>query len=341
MEPIVKKSGFLLASLLMLLWMGGPDRLYGAGQSEVHDDILSVTYPSELEGWTSGRWGVIQHTTDGGATWDQQESGTEKTLISIFFIDPLNGWAVGDMGTILHTNDGGTTWQQQKSPVAYYHMGVFFISPKKGWIISERTHILYTENGGETWQIQFKDQDFILKGISFSDPEHGWVVGEFGYIYHTSDGGQNWQQQAGNYDLDYETGELVGDPSLFDVAAIDAHTVFAVGMDGTVVRTDDGGMTWQPVDTGARGYPLYCIASDGDATLVVGGKGGGFVSINGGLTWQLPVFDPPITYSWIYGIARQGAKRKFAAVGESGAIYKSNSVQTWEPGDGCERLMTA
>ncbi|HPI21317.1 MAG TPA: T9SS type A sorting domain-containing protein, partial [Candidatus Kapabacteria bacterium] len=43
----------------------------------------------------------IAYTTDGGATWNNQASGTSVALYGIYFIDANNGWAVGNNGTIL------------------------------------------------------------------------------------------------------------------------------------------------------------------------------------------------------------------------------------------------
>jgi hypothetical protein len=158
-------------------------------QQGMSEDLLSVTFPTEKEGWACGRWGTVLHTADGGKTWRLQPSGTENTLVSIHFVDSQNGWAVGEEGAILHTADGGNTWEQQKSPVPFYLMKVYFVTPLKGWIVGERTHILSTVDGGKTWNIQFKDEDFILKSVSFCDELHGWAVGEYGYIYHTKNGG--------------------------------------------------------------------------------------------------------------------------------------------------------
>ena len=166
-------------------------------QGELVEDLLSVTFPTENDGWTCGRWGTVLHTADGGKSWVRQKTGTEYTLSSIFFVDSKNGWAVGNEGTIIHTPDGGKTWEKQKSPVSFFLMKVYFETPLKGWIVTEQTHILHTNDGGKTWTIKFKDEDFILKSISFCDTLHGWVVGEYGYIYHTADGGVSWKKQAG------------------------------------------------------------------------------------------------------------------------------------------------
>ena len=295
------------------------------------EDLLSVSFPTEKEGWACGRWGIVLHTADGGKTWMLQSSGTENTLVSIHFVDPQNGWAVGEEGTILHTADGGKTWEKQKSPVPYYMMKVYFVTPSKGWIVGERTHILSTVDGGKTWNIQFKDEDFILKSVSFCDEVHGWAVGEYGFIYHTTDGGVSWKKQAGNFDISEETGAVEGGNFLFDVTAVDPQTVWAVGIDGYVVRTVDGGKTWKEVKTDAPKTQLFCVASNQGGTVLIGGNGTFLITTDSGKTWKDPKFEPPIIYGWLYGITRR-APSEFVAVGWDGSIYLSdgkNPLSSW------------
>jgi len=293
-------------------------------QQELVEDLLSVSFPTEKDGWACGRWGTVLHTSDGGKTWMLQSSGTDNSLYSIFFVDPQNGWAVGEEGIILHTADGGKTWDQQKSPVPYYLMKVYFTTPLKGWIAGERTHILSTVDGGKTWNIQFKDEDFILKSVSFCDPLHGWAVGEYGYIYHTKDGGSTWKKEAGNFDISEETGAVEGGNFLFDITAVDPQTAWAVGIDGYVIRTVDGGKTWKEVKTDAPKTQLFCIASNRTGIILIGGNGTILISTDNGKTWKNPKFEPPIIYGWLYGFARKGSS-EFVAVGWNGSIYLSDS----------------
>ncbi len=58
-------------------------------------------------GTAVGAEGTILHTTDGGATWTLQSSGTTVPLSGVTFVDANTGWAVGEGGTILHTTTGG------------------------------------------------------------------------------------------------------------------------------------------------------------------------------------------------------------------------------------------
>ena len=51
--------------------------------------------------------GTILKTTNGGATWTSQTSGTIYRLYSVYFTDVNTGYAVGDGGIILKTITGG------------------------------------------------------------------------------------------------------------------------------------------------------------------------------------------------------------------------------------------
>jgi photosystem II stability/assembly factor-like uncharacterized protein len=235
---------------------------------------------------------------------------------------------VGDQGTILHTIDGGRTWEKQKSPVLDFLMDVFFVDNLRGWIVTERTTILFTNDGGKSWSKQFSSEDYILKAISFCDSLHGWAVGEYGYIYHTRNGGVTWEKQAGEFRISRETGEIVGGNYLFDVVAIDSKTAWAVGIDGYVTKTVDGGKTWRSVVTGVRRTQLFSVTSDKREKVFIGGSGTFLSSEDSGRTWRSPGFRPPITYGWIYGVAPRG-NSGFVAVGGRGAIYMSSS-SIWE-----------
>ena len=64
---------------------GGP----GEGQRE-----------GQKEGWIAGDRGLLLHTTDGGATWEDVELSARANLSRLFFVAPDCGWVVGTSGAI-------------------------------------------------------------------------------------------------------------------------------------------------------------------------------------------------------------------------------------------------
>ncbi|MBU1423158.1 MAG: hypothetical protein KKG06_08270, partial [Bacteroidetes bacterium] len=77
-------------------------------------------------GTAVGHYGTILRTTNGGALWTTQTSGTTAWLLSVSFTDANTGTAVGSGGTILRTTDGGALWTSQTSGTTNSLRGVFF-----------------------------------------------------------------------------------------------------------------------------------------------------------------------------------------------------------------------
>jgi photosystem II stability/assembly factor-like uncharacterized protein len=62
-------------------------------------DFTAVSFVNATDGWAVGRTtGLILATTDGGATWTAQTSGTTASLYGVSFANSTDGWAVGTGG---------------------------------------------------------------------------------------------------------------------------------------------------------------------------------------------------------------------------------------------------
>ncbi len=314
----------LTASLFCILFLM-PVFSFSQIKVGVKNDMFSVVFPTEQDGWASGRWGTMLNTKDGGQTWGSQKTGVDYTLNSVHFVDTENGWAVGDEGTIVHTSNGGKTWEVQKSPVKTFLMGVHFVDTKTGWIVTEKTTILYTSDSGKNWTIQFQAGDYILKDISFCDSLNGWVVGEFGFTYNTKDGGKTWVHQAGFFGFSQKTFDMVGGNFLFDVVAVDPMTAWAVGIDGYVTKTSDGGKTWQHViNNNIPKAHLFGVVATNEGKVFFAGNGCLIASYDNGENFSSPIIKPHIKYGWLYGITKRGTKG-FVAVGKQSWIFLSDN----------------
>src|SRR5947207_1642864 len=71
--------------------------------------LRPVSFTDANTGTVVGDSGTILRTTDGGATWKSQSSGTTNYLTGVSFTDANTGTVVGGNGTILRTTDGGAT----------------------------------------------------------------------------------------------------------------------------------------------------------------------------------------------------------------------------------------
>ncbi|HJZ66988.1 MAG TPA: YCF48-related protein, partial [Blastocatellia bacterium] len=77
-------------------------------------DLYSVQFADDDRVYAVGDHGVILISSDGGANWREQTSGSDAQLFHLS-IRGDRGWIVGTGGVILHTDNGGRNWYPQRS----------------------------------------------------------------------------------------------------------------------------------------------------------------------------------------------------------------------------------
>ncbi len=181
--------------------------------------LSGVATPDSNTIVAAGYRGTIVRSTDGGATWTQQVSGTTNNLTAVSFVDANTGTVVGTFGTILRTTDGGETWNTQVSWTGVTLIGVTFLDEMTGTVVGQLGTILHTTDGGETWSRLASGTNASLWAVSFVDATTEIAVGDFETILRTTDGGDSWTRQ------------LSGSSSqvLAGVSFVDATTGTAVG----------------------------------------------------------------------------------------------------------------
>ena len=115
--------------------------------------LPSIYFTDMNTGWAVSSGGTIIKTTDGGANWESQYSGTNEFLLSVHFNDSNTGWVVGSNGLILKTTNGGVNWIGQSSGTSESLSEVFFIDSFNGWAVggdwsTEMSIIINTTDGG-------------------------------------------------------------------------------------------------------------------------------------------------------------------------------------------------
>ncbi|MBE3098594.1 MAG: hypothetical protein IMZ44_15875, partial [Planctomycetes bacterium] len=102
------------------------------------------------------------------------------------------------------------------------------------------------------------------------------AVGERGHVLVSGDQGRSWRQA-----------EVATRALLTGVFMQDARLGWAVGHDEVVVRTRDGGLTWDKIhDAPERERPLLDVwFADAHTGLAVGAYGGLLATTDGGETW--------------------------------------------------------
>lgn len=217
-------------------------------------NLHCVYFSDAINGWVVGDGGSILRTTNGGAVWAPQSSGTLVNLYSVHFTDANNGWAVGGSqfipGIILHSSNGGAVWNVQPNPPGYdwasFH-SVYFVDSNTGWAAGNV--IAHTANGGNTWVVQplSSSSSLWFLSVHFTDASNGWAVGgeyfqlenSASICYYTSNGGNTWTEQI---ELKQWSGMDYPYPS--SVYFSDANNGWLVGSYGTILHTTNGGLTF-------------------------------------------------------------------------------------------------
>lgn len=390
---------FSLFLLLLIFWGGGREGVSLAQTRGIpvrpSVNLYGASFLTRDEGWAIGQLGKIFHTTNGGQSWEEQQSGTNLLLAAVEFIDHTHGWVVGERGIILHTRDGGLTWTQQLSGVPYLLFDVEFLDQDKGWVVGHWGTILYTEDGGKHWtekslslpleekgliepavlqgvtdpqtgevivkagQLLTQEligeiyqrgiegvrirEDVVLNAVFFLDQEHGWIAGERGLVLCTGDGGRTWERtelphpsiQGGEEVMkeglggEFSEEELAAYgveiplPSIYGIFFVSPLHGWAVGQEGTIAWTQDGGRQWAFQPSGTQ-EALYDIGIIGNMGWIVGDKGTLLVSIDGGRQWKRRELGLEYRLSWLRRLAVVSGDHAFM-VGANGLVLVSGT----------------
>jgi photosystem II stability/assembly factor-like uncharacterized protein len=217
--------------------------------------------------------------------------------------------AVGQRGHVLWSDNAGRDWQQADVPVSSDLVAVHFPTPLQGWAVGHDGVILHTADGGKTWQRQRDGRpdtaDVPLLDVWFQDERTGWAVGAFGTLLETTDGGAHWQSAQDSADnpkkmhlyavrgiagqlwiageqgtllkLDRASGRFAAvttpyQGTLFGVTGT-ASAVIVHGLRGNVLRSTDGGASWQAVPTNLQ-VGITAAAVDAKGRILLASQAG-------------------------------------------------------------------
>ncbi len=147
-------------------------------------------------GWSVADGKYIIKTTNGGANWSTQQTGSilDPTLYSVMFADTNYGWTVGTGGTIYATTNGGTNWATQTSGTTLDLHDVYVLDKNIVWIVGKNGTVLRTMNGGTNWDKLGVPTNRDLWSIVFANEDQGWISGSDGLILKTEVAGFQWRR---------------------------------------------------------------------------------------------------------------------------------------------------
>lgn len=225
---------------------GNAQLVFNQYYTGANQDLYDIRMISNNTGFASGNKGLIAKTQDGGITWSQLNTVTNKAIWQTAGVaSDTSGttfYAVTDLTYVMKTTDGGGSFQFLTTglPSGSFLTGVQCVENNYVYACgSNGTNAVFirSTDGGLNWHITTINRPLFFNKISFTDSLNGYAAASdnaasTGTIYKTTDGGYTWT-------LVHTAGKL-----MISCLAIDANNCIAVGLGGNILVTKDGGANW-------------------------------------------------------------------------------------------------
>ena len=188
-------------------------------------------------GWAVGYDSMgARSTNTAGTAWTPMRLGGTSTYTCVSFPDSKIGFASGTDKRLHKTTDGGAHWfDTGLQPGFSTVLALTFFNETNGLVGTPDPRFAETVDGGRTW-VDFESTGTI-SDISALDREHVLVVGASDILYW---GSNPWDPAT----VTFIQMDAPADMSFNSVCLADAAEGWAGALDGSLIRTRDGGRTW-------------------------------------------------------------------------------------------------
>ncbi|UXI68850.1 WD40/YVTN/BNR-like repeat-containing protein [Tahibacter amnicola] len=231
--------------------------------------------------------------------------------------------AVGERGIILVSQDR-TQWTQVADVPTQSTLTAVAAAGSRLWAVGRDGVILHSNDAGDHWTLQRKDpwtaptddtpaddarHGAPLLDVLFLDENNGIAVGAYSLYLETADGGKTWNPRdiLNNGAAPADSAEAAGDgkprdkwtfsreelkieeegePHFNAIARTSDGSLLIAGERGSLLRSRDGGQTWQRTKLPYDGSMFGAVGFEGQRAIVFGLRGHAFETDNLGDTWK-------------------------------------------------------
>ncbi|MCF8266589.1 MAG: T9SS type A sorting domain-containing protein [Ignavibacteriales bacterium] len=210
-------------------------------------DIIAIGEGNEFSGVIVPAY----KSADGGATWvkkNQSFAGVYDRVKDAYFKDAVNGVGIGSDGFskafVVHTTDGGETWTNKIEDFAFGLQNITGIDDDLV-ALGTSTHLISSSDFGDSWELLPFKSPSSINAMCMTESK-GYAVTRNGDLYASEDArGNTWNYYS-------STGRNNAGAMTF----INENTGFVLKENHHIVKTTDGGVSWQtvldPVNPGSR-----------------------------------------------------------------------------------------
>ena len=242
--------------------------------------------------------------------------------------------AVGERGHVLYSDDKGQHWQQADVPSRSALTAVFFSDSQHGWAVGHDGLILASTDGGAHWHKQLDGKDINQLQLDVARQQLAALQQT---LADSADPDQQETLELAIEEAEYAVEDAVsatedgpGAP-LLDIWFANAQHGFVVGAYGTLLRTQDGGSSWQSVANGPDNpdrLHLNAINATTSGQLLIAGEAGSlFRSSDHGDSWQ--TLDSPYEGSF-FGISQSQTNGVLLYGLRGHAFHSADNGDNWQ-----------
>lgn len=275
---------------------------------------------------------TLQNSIVLSQTWEEKSSSTDYILFDISIPSGQNNIAyatgsqftTGDSeGIIIKSEDAGETWSKiypSEGETGLNLQKIEFVNENKGFAVGYNGTFLKTEDGGNSWVSLTPAADiYVYNNLNFFDENQGVFMAVTNpgilLVYTTSDGGETWTESENSPNV-----------AIVDIDYGDASTMYAVGYNGTVSKSENAGNIWNLISQPGWAINVGVTFQDENNGFYAGEEGDLHFTSDGGENWTESLFT-----GWHHftGLAYKGIQAFATGTDEDVYLSYDNGVN-WE-----------
>jgi photosystem II stability/assembly factor-like uncharacterized protein len=200
------------------------------------------------------------------------------------------------------------------------YIGLHFVNKDTGWACGQSGAVIKTMDGGSSWTVSdIPVNNLLLKTHSYNG-QVVLVTGYDGIILRSNDDGETFEQVTSGVGNGYD---------LWGVQMINDTLGWVCGLNQTLLKTTDAGLSWQPINTGLNQHYWLLDFINEQYGMIACSGGKVLKTTNGGSNWiQIQAGDTRALYTIdiidSLHIAAAGADGKNVYSSDGGTIWISN-----------------
>ncbi len=236
------------------------------------------------------------------------QQGLAPVSLLVAYTDAAGTQYVGGSVGILFSRVPGGPWQVQRVASTEFVLGIWGTS--SGDLFVAVGSLLLQREGNNWLPVAIPGGGATLLSMKGIDDQHAWVTGTGGTILYLEGG-------------EWKRAQVPVADEVWGIAALDASRLTAVGQNGVILESDDGGRTWSTVPSPTTAT-LFSVTADAGGRMVAVGADG-TVLLRDGDTWERSV--APTTQA-LFEVTSEGGN-SFLAAGNGGTLLRGNGI-TWQ-----------